>query len=237
MISSIFTAEDIAREIAESVGSLSEVTYDQAYRCINRALRIMNAKGSWPFWASEDLLLTTVSGTQYYRMKQRVRMPKYLHMRNPAWKLEMIDLMMLRKLYPNNTETTGQPLYWRISSYNVNAQSFEVGLWPIPDGEYEIYIDIDQNPLLVTNKNDNLCQLGLPEEMIETMIKIATALMYEKTGDADYQNKMAEGLTQLESDYYRLTNHIDANLNSRVYAGDMQVFSGDPMLPPNYNSP
>lgn len=230
-----FTAEDVATELCEAVGDSSEVTMNQAYNVINRALKIITRKGTWPFFKSEDQVITTVSDQEAYKIKSRVKLPKYLHMRDPARKLTMIDLRVLRELYPNNTETTGTPLYWRMKGYNQNTQSYELALWPIPDGVYSIYMDCDNNPALISNKNDDLRATGLPEEMIETLINIGIALLFEKKGDADYVGKLQIAMAMLEDDWFRLSGgHPDDNLGAKEHHGIGGPFQ-DPILPGSYN--
>lgn len=235
IISDIFTANAIANEIAEAVGDLSETTKNQAYRSINRALRIISRKGNWPFFRSEDVVITTENNVESYKLKSRVKLPKYLHMRDPARKLIMMDLRDLRLAYPNNTETTGTPLYWRVKGYSASSESYEVALWPIPDGEYTIYMDADNNPALIETKNDDIRSTGLPEEMIETVIALGTALVYEKKGDAQATEKMAVAMAMLDDDYYRLGSHIDDDLRSREYAPGNDIRLQDPVLPGRYD--
>lgn len=235
MISDIFTAEAVGLEIAEAAGGTDTDTLDRAYRTINRALRMICRKGSWPFFRREDDTITTVSGTESYNLKERVKLPKFLHIKDPARKLRMIDLRTLRRAYPNNTDTRGVPLYWRLKNYNRSSNSYQVALWPIPDGVYTIYVDADQNPELISDKTDDIRATGLPEEMIETLINIGIALMFEKNGDADYQSKMALAMAMLDDDYYRLGSSQDDDLDSRTYG--LESGSADPILPGQYEAP
>jgi hypothetical protein len=233
MIDDLFTLEAVSTEILEAYGSTDPVSREKAYKAVNRALRIISRKGTWPFFREEDSTFTTANGVETYRLKSRVKLPKFLHMRNPARKLRFIDLRELRILYPDNTTTQSAPMYWRVKNYNVSSQSYEVALWPIPDGIYTIYLDADKNPDLLVNKNDDLRSTGLPEEMIETVINIGISLMFEKTDDAMYREKYAEAMTQLDDDWSRLGQHPDDNLTSREYGGAYSLRRDDPQLDPS----
>lgn len=231
-IGDIYTAEEISQEICEDVGDVSDNSKARAYRAMNRALRIIAAKGSWPFFREEDTEITTVADQEAYSLKARIKLPRYLHMRDPARKLVMMELRDLRVNYPNNTETTGTPLFWRLKNFNKNSQVYQVALWPIPDDEYTIYVDADQNPTMFTDSEDDVRNMGLPEEMIETLIQIATAIMLGKTGDADRESRMVQALMRLDDDFYRLGMHPDDDLKSRAYSGENWIAKEDPILNP-----
>lgn len=231
-IPELSSLDDIATEVCDAFGDVSQLSRDKAYRKINRALRIISRKGSWPFFNVEDETITTVSGTETYNLKARTKLPRFVHMRDPARKLTMVDLRTLRRLYPNNTDTTGAPMYWRIVNFDKDAGRHEIALWPVPDGVYTLYVDAEVNPTLMTDKNDDIRSTGLPEEMIETVIDLAIALMYEASADI-YEQKMGQAMAKLDDDYYRLGVHPDDNMDARTYSGSTGVGGQDPILDPS----
>lgn len=234
-ITDLYTADDLATEICEAFGASDQVTRNKAYRCLNRALRIVVRKGRWPFFRVEDELVTTTTNVERYKLRSAIKLPEFLHLRDPAVKIKMIGLRELRKMYPNNVQLTGVPLFWRICDYNEQSQSYQIGLWPIPDGTYSIYMDADKNPIFLQDRDDDIRSTGLPEEMIETVIDIAIALMYEKNNVALYNQKLSMAMAQLDEDYYRLGNHLDDDMNAREYSGLDYLKKFDPILPPGYS--
>lgn len=130
---------------------------------------------------------------------------------------------------------TGTPLYWRTVNFDANAQGWNIALWPIPSGVFNLYLDLDTNPLPIVDKSDDIRSYGLPEEMIETLIALATAFMYEKISAELYGTKMAAAEAMLDQDFYQMTNHPDAELQSREYSGTYDIRREDPRLPPQYN--
>lgn len=233
-ISELYTLNDVAVQVGESYGDVSQLSLDKIYNKVNRALRIISRRGTWPFFAAEDESFATVADQETYKLRSGVKIPKFLHMRDPAKKLVMVDLRTLRRLYPNNTETTGTPQFWRIVNFDKFQNAWKIALWPIPDGVITIYVDADKNPPLLVDPSDDLRSTGLPEEMIETVINLAVALMYEQSADI-YQEKMAQALAMLEDDYYRFGVHIDDNMNAREHSGVVDLYREDPTLPLNFS--
>lgn len=234
-IPELYTVDALATEICEAFGSSQQADRDKAYRAINRAIRIIARKGRWPFFRLEDTTLLTVSGQENYKLKSSLKLPDYIHMRDPAVKLKMVDLRVLRRLFPNNTVLSGTPRFWRMVNFDSASQSYQIALWPIPSGVFTLYIDADQNPVLPTDKNDDIRNTGIPEEMIETIINLAIAIMFEKYDDEKYQAKMAKAEAMLDDDYYRLGNHPDDDLTSRQYNETYSDALGDPQLDPKYS--
>lgn len=235
MIPSITTAKQIATQIVQAFGDTSDASYDQAYACINRAIGLIARRGSWPFFRSQDQVLVTTGGVQYYKLNPRVRQPRFLHMVNPAFKLMYMNLRDLRLAFPNNTLTSASPMYWGLTTFKENSAAWEIQLWPVPDGEYTIYIDTDQNPCLISSPTDEITSTGLPLEMVETVIALATALMYEKSADLDFEKKMGQAISMLEEDYYRMGMNIDDDLNAREYNGTELTFWGGPIFNPKFS--
>lgn len=236
VISQLSTAKEVSTEIVEAFGDTSDASFNKAYNCINRALGLITRRGSWPFFRAEDMLVVTAANQQFYKLRPRVKQPRYVHMRDPAIKLKFFDLRDLRVAFPNNTVTTGAPFYWNVKTFNAGSAAWELGLWPIPDGVYNLYIDADQNPELITNANDVIANTGLPPEMTETLIALATALMYEKSADADYAGKMQQAMAMLEEDYYRMGITEDDNLNAREHSGYGDIYMGGPIFDPRFST-
>lgn len=233
-IPELYTLDDLATEITEAYGSSTATDRSKAYRTVNRAIQIIAKKGRWPFFRVEDATFTTVSGTETYILPTNIKLVDYIHMRDPARKLRFIDLRTLRRKYPNNTTLTGTPLYWRTVNYDPSAEGYRIALWPIPDAAITMYYDADLNPNFLSDKSDDVRTIGIPDEMISTLINIATALMYEKYDNDMYTQKMAEAKQELDEDFYRMTNHPDDDLTSRQYSGAYDLRRDDPILPPQY---
>lgn len=234
-IPEILTIDDIALEVTENYGSSTSIDKAQACRAISRAIQIISRKGRWPFFRYEDLHFNTVANQEAYFLPGNIKLPQFLHMRDPAYKLRLIDLRMLRQMYPNNTDTTGTPRFWRVVNFDQGAQAYQVALWPIPSGVNTIYLDADYNPAMPSDSTDNLTSIGLPTEMQETVIALATALMYEKKDTAMAEQRMQIAASMLDDDFYRLGNHPDDSLNAREYSGTVDLRSEDPILPMQYN--
>ena len=96
-------------------------------------------------------------------------------------------------------------------------------------------MDADTIPTPYQDKTDEIQSAGIPLDMIETMIDLAIALMYEKY-DADMAaQKMVAAEAKLDADYYRHNNTLDADITSRQYDGLYDIRKEDPTLPPQYD--
>lgn len=233
-IGALTTLDELAQEVTEAYGSSSTTDKAIAYRAINRAVKILARKGRWPFFRLEDQLLTTVSGTATYTLQSTVKRVDFIHLRNPTRKLKMVDLRTLRIAYPNDTSITGTPLFWREVNYDGNADGYKITLFPTPDSALSLYYDCDTYPQDLVDKSDDIRSTGIPDEMIDTVIQIAVALMYEKYDNDMYNQKMAEAKTQLDDDFYRMTQHADDDLRARVHGGAYDIRRDDPVLDPRY---
>lgn len=232
----LFSLSALSREVGESYGDTSEISLEKCKRALNRALWLVNRKGRWIFSNVEDNTFDTVSGEDHYVLKAGVKEPEYLRTIDPARKIMRVDRRKLLTAIPNNLIVAGAPIYYWVVGYNKPRKAIEIAFYPIPDGIYTVYIDSQYNiPLLVDNDDDIRTVSGIPEEMIPTVIDLAIAVMFDKSDDVRYQQKMAEAELRLDDDFYRLGSNPDENLNARSFDIDMRSVYQDPILPPDYS--
>lgn len=232
----LFSFSGIALEISENYGSVDSQSLERAKRAINRALWNISRKGIWSFSNFEDTTFTTAEGQEYYYLSSRIKIPEYMRTINPARKIYNLSKRRLITAVPNDTDRSGAPLFFRVAGYDKARKSWKIALFPEPDGEYDVYVDAQYHiPLMSDDDEDIRSTSGIPEDMIETVIQLGTAIMYEKSDNENYKRKMAEAQLQLDDDYYRYAANPDEELSARVFSQEDNMVFMDPRLPDQFS--
>lgn len=177
-----------------------------------------------------------MAGQEQYTVIGVDKLPRILHMISPMRKIRRIDTRMLRQIVPNNTQTQGVPLTYRLVGYDKARKANIISFWPIPDGVYNIFIDGDANIPLLNDADDDIRTVsGMPEEMIEVVISTAIAHMLRKIDDELYQSALAESNAMIEEAYFRMAADPDNENKARQYDVTYDSHVGDPTLPPQYS--
>lgn len=234
-IADLYTLQDLATEALEAYGDTSALSLPKGYKAINRAIQMINRRGTWIFAQVQSQELSTVADQENYNVTKADRGIRTIHISTTAWrKLERVDQREFRKRIPNNTTTTGTPSMYRVIGFNKSTKSYRIALYPIPDAVYTLLVDGEKNISLLEDADDDIrTTSGIPEEMIPTVIALATAILYEKKDDPQYKTKLMESLALLEEDYYRLAADPDSENRSREYGAGYDIASSDPVSPPN----
>lgn len=229
----LFTLNEIAKEVGHNYGDTSTPSITRAKRYINRALIRLNSLGPWPFL--DDLkTFSTVANTGIYSISRAFSKIRGLHIRDDNdRKLIKIDKAQLRIAEPDPDDSTSTPLYYLPVGFKNGSWRFR--LHPVPDAAYTIYVDGDLRiPLFIDGEDDIREVCNMPDEMVEVVIDLASALMDRKNDDALYRQNLADAMTHAEMVRAMMDSNVDDEMLSREYGEEIDITTGDPRLPPEY---
>tara|TARA_R110000868_G_scaffold242882_7_gene498509 strand:- start:3935 stop:4879 length:945 start_codon:yes stop_codon:yes gene_type:complete len=105
--------------------------------------------------------------------------------------------------------------------------SFIVSLSPTPGtANYSIAYTLTRDP-------DVRIECGMPDNLVDCLIELATAISFRELDDSDYENAMAEAVARCRALLAEDLNEIDDNIRMIPFDADSAYFA-DPVLPPQY---
>lgn len=193
------------------------------------------AKGVCPGFPG--LTAVTVAGTRTYNVRNCLRITS-LYIASPLErKLRLLDDREYRRRYPNDT-MQGTP-YWYLNRGRgaVDANNLDIlkiGLYPVPDAAYTLLWDgIRPINLLVSDSDDIRLITGMPSNLVDIVIEMATAIQWKEIDDAAAATQLQEALMRLKGAWESGSHDIEDRHIMASFDEDMDY--ADPVLPPNYN--
>ena len=142
-------------------------------------------------------------------------------------------------MYPNDT-ATGTPYYWRLAGRSNASTSaldtLKVGLYPIPDAAYTLKWDgVRRITLLSADSDDVRVVTGMPVNLVDVLIEMATAIGWKEIDDAAASEQMQEVLIRLKGAYSDDQHNIEDRLIMAPFESDEIDRYFDPQLDPRFN--
>lgn len=232
----LFTLSNLADAVCLNIGDTSDITQAKAKKWVNRALIRFSEMGMWSWQYQYAATLSTVAAQETYSLSDVLKINS-IYTSGPTQRtLKLIEDRAFRAMYPNNT-SSGTPYYWRrMGASTATANTIKIGLYPIPDGTYTIKYDYVKPITLLTSDSDDIRLItGMPMNLIDLVIEMATAVGWKEIDDKDSSNQMKECLARLAAAYGDDQSEIDERLiMSPMESDDWNRFY-DPVLPSNFN--
>lgn len=217
----------------------------KAGKHINRALIRFAELGEWEFQKvyEQDFpgaTTVTVAGTKTYNVKNCLRINS-LYMTSPIERrLTLIGDREYRRLYPNDT-LRGTPHSYLHRGRAGNTASpaaydtLKVGLYPIPDAAYTLKWDgVRPITLLSADTDDVRIVTGMPVNLVDILIEMATAIGWKEIDDGDSAVQLEEVLARLKGAYNDQNHDIEDRMRMAPFESEDADRFRDPVLPPEY---
>lgn len=232
----LYTIRGIVRQVCQNVGSLDETTQEQAYTWVNRALIRFSELGEWSWQKFYGESLTTVASQAIVTLPNVFKVTSMFMASPYQKKLVMIEDRQFRAQYPNDT-FTGCPYFYRTAGTSKsNADAIELGFYPIPDAAYTINYDGVRPIALPTSLSQDIRQYtGMPANIVDIVIDMATAIGYEADDDVNEGPRFARAVARMEAAYQKDQSQIDDRLVMSPF-GEVDAYQmQDPLFPPQYS--
>lgn len=235
--SQLYTIRGIVRQVCQNVGSLDEQTQEQAYTWINRALIRFSELGQWSWQKFYGESINTVSGQAIVTFQDVFEVTS-MYMAAPYQKkLVLIEDRQFRAQYPNDT-FTGCPYFYRLAGTSKSVENaIEIGFYPIPDAVYTISYDGVRPIALPTSLSQDIRQYtGMPANIVDIVIDMATAIGYEADDDVDENSRFMRAVARMESAYQKDQSKIDDRLIMSPFDAMDASQLAEPQFPPQYST-
>ncbi len=232
----LFTLSDLALQVGNNLGAVDDLSLEKCKKYINRALVRFSELGSWSWQYQYGATLSTVAAQEEYSITSVLKLNSVYTSGPTQRTLKLIEDRAFRAMYPNNT-SSGTPYYWRrMGASTSTANTIKIGLYPIPDGTYTIKYDYVKPITLLTSDSDDIRLItGMPMNLVDLVIEMATAVGWKEIDDKDSSAQMKECLSRLAAAYGDDQSEIDERLiMSPMESDDFNRFY-DPVLPSSYN--
>lgn len=219
-----------------NVGATDDITQAQARKWINRAIVRFEEVGYWPWQYIYQQAINTVASQQTLNIPGVYKINS-LYMRTPIQRnLVLVEDRQFRAMYPNDT-FTGCPYFYRLNGNMGSVVNTQViGLYPIPDAIYGLLYDaVRPIPLLVNDTDDIRLVTGMPSNLVDLVVEMATAIGYKQDDDVKSSEQMNECLARMKQAYEDATTQINDRLISAPFGDYDSVAYADPLFPPQYS--
>lgn len=234
--SQLYTIRGMIRQVCQNVGSLDEQTQEQAYVWINRALIRFSELGQWSWQKFYGDTVDTVVNEAIVTLPNVFEVTS-MYMASPYQKkLVLIEDRQFRAQYPNDT-FTGCPYFYRLTGTSKsNADAIDVGFYPIPDSTYTIKFDGVRPISLPTSLSQDIRQYtGMPANIVDIVIDMATAIGYEADDDVDESSRFARAVARMEAAYQKDQSKIDDRLIMSPFDALEAAELAMPQFPPQFS--
>jgi hypothetical protein len=230
----LYRLENVVLDVARNFGNESTQSKDRIKRMINRAAtRIIGHDRKWSWLYVVDSF-ETAADVETYSLNQDTRSLLML------WKtgdnrgpIDRIPSRQFRKYVPDESTYSGVPRLWDEAGVDTNGSKV-ISLFPVPDNTYTVKYQYYRHLLPVRNDQTNLwAYWGMPPNIIEILIQMATALTFKGIDDDRYQTDIAEAEAMIVDAY--AADQEKGNTIIRAPAEDPDNFFSDgPMMPWNF---
>lgn len=236
----LFTLQDLQTQVCLNLGATDDISMAKAGKYINRALIRFAEMGEWSWQRVYDqpfpgATSVTVANQMTYEVRNCLRMTS-LYISSPTErKLVLMGDREFRSRFPNPF-ATGTPYYYlhRGRTANVTDKDIlKIGLYPVPDAAYTLKWDGVRPITLLSSLTDDVRALtGMPVNLVDILIEMATAIGWKEIDDADAASQLQEVLARLKGAYNEDRHDIEDRHIMADFDGDIDF--ADPVLPPEY---
>lgn len=231
----LFRLDYLADQVGLNLGATDDISLAKAKKYLNRALIRFSEMGIWSWQYAPGQSFSTVNGTETYEFANVLKI-KSMWMASPIQRrLSLVNDRQFRGLYPN-TSATGTPYLYRKAGYSsttVDAPKF--AFYPIPNGVFTVYYDcIRPITLMSADTNDVRLITGMPSNLIDILIEMATAIGYKEIDDSMSAKQMEECMLRLSAAFREDQSEIDDVMVMRAFESEDAYRYDDPVLPPQY---
>lgn len=232
---SLFLLSEIATQVGLNVGATDDITLAKAKKWINRALLRFSEMGYWSWQRFYARSTATVASQEENSITDVVKITSIWISSPLQRKLELVPDRKFRALYPNNT-ATGTPYYWRRTGWSTSTvNTMKIGFYPIPDAIYTLKYDgIKPITLLTSDSQDIRLITGMPSNLVDLVIEMATAIGFKESDDVASAEQMNECMIRLKAAYGDDNSEIEDRLIMAQMETDLDQYF-DPVLPPTYS--
>ena len=232
----LFQLQYIANQVCLNVGATDNLTQTKARLWINRCIIRMQEMGEWSWQGAYGLSFNTVANQNTYTIPGVLKILT-MYLSSPIQrKMTLLAERQFRRMYPNDS-AVGTPYYFRKAGWSkATVDSPIFGLYPIPDAIYTVKYDaILPIPLLVNDTDDIRLLTGMPSNLVDLIIEMATAIGFKEEQDVDSSSQMQECMVRLKAAYGDDHSEIEDRLvMAPMEADDIDRYF-DPQLDPRFN--
>lgn len=184
-------------------------------------------------WMQVTDSFPTVSGTEEYSLRQDVQVLHELWIQGTNRTLLVrIPTTQRRRFVPDPSQYSGVPTMWDEAGVDTTGAKI-VSLFPVPGGVYTVYYRFHKHVLPARQDQQDLrAYWGMPANVIECVIQMATALSFKGIDDDRYQLERGEAETMVDAAY--AVDQVKGNTTIRVPANNTDDYHGGPKLPPAF---
>lgn len=232
----LFTLADLSNEVCLNVGDTSDVTQAFARKWINRALIRFSEVGYWPWQYAYQQSVSTVAAQTTVDITNAIKVTS-LYMSSPIQRnLVLVEDRQFRAMFPNDT-FTGCPYFYHVygNSYTT-ANTLKLALYPIPDAIYSLKFDVIRPINLLSSDTDDIRVVtGMPSNLVDLVVEMATAIGYKADDDVKSGEQMKEAMLRLQQAYEDATTQINDRLIAAPFGDYDTVADAMPLFPPQYS--
>lgn len=232
----LYRFENVVFDVARQYGNESQLSRDRIGRIVNRAAVLVAGDDRDWSWMHVIDTFTTATGVEEYTLNADVRdilqMWKTGSNRGP---IDRIGPKQFRRFVPDTTVYNGVPRMWDDRGVDSSGSKI-ISLFPIPSGAYTINYQYFKHITPIRNNQvDVRSWWGMPPNVIECVIQMATALTFKGMDDARYKAERAEAEAMVQNAF--MADQRKGATVIRVPSEDPDnAFSDGPMLPPTWGN-
>lgn len=232
----LFTLADMATQVALNVGATDDFTMAKAKKWINRSILRFEEMGTWGWQKVYAQVLSTVALQEEYSVQNILKITS-MYLSTPIQRrMTLLDERQFRRMYPNNT-AVGTPYYYHTTGWStatINTRKY--ALYPIPDTIYTVKYDGIRPITLLSNDTDDIRLItGMPSNLVDIVIEMATAVGFKEEQDVDSSAQMQECIMRLKGAYQEDHSEIDDRLVMVPMEADDLDRYFDPQLDPRFS--
>lgn len=225
----LYRFKDLAFDVAQNFGNITQQSQDKALRLINRAaVRIAGNNRRWSWLMVKDSFYTS-QGVEEYSLNQDVAVVQMLWMQGDnRQKLDRIPSARFRELVPNSTVDGGNPRLYDYAGVDSSGCKV-VTLWPLPDSQLEIFYRYRRFIMPIQDKEANVwSRWGMPPNVIECLIEYATALSWKGIDDRRHTEQLGQAEAMVQDAYGADQENLDTT--QRIPFDDSEDLFDEPVF-------
>lgn len=224
-------------DIARQYGDESTQVKTRIGRLVNRAATLVIGHDRNWSWLKITSSFTTSASTETYSLDKPVRQLLHFYAQGDNRRvIKRIPSTQFRQYVPNPSLYSGLPTMWDEQGVDSTGSKI-ISLFPVPTAVETIYYQYFRHILPIKQDQQDLWSYwGMPPNVIECVIQMATALMFKGIDDDRYQLERGEA-EAMTADAFGADQSKGGNTVIRSPMNDPDAYiSGDPMLPPAFGT-
>lgn len=229
----LYKFENVALDVARTIGNESSQAVDRIKRLINRAATIVGGYDrKWSWLKVVDDTVNTVANDRYVYLPMEVKELLQIWVTGENRQtLDRIPSVEFRRLVPNPEEYTGTPRLYDYEGVDSSGATV-LSLYPAPSSVITLGMDYYRHILPIRNDSTNIrSHWGMPPPIIEILISVTAALFWKGIDDERYRQELADAMAEIKEAYGADRNKPGTIIRARADDGNDDLDDG-PIYPP-----